>query len=643
MIELDLKQYNFIFDYRNYYLFYKENNNDLRIITLFFFSISLCYSQSDCDSTYYYFHQTTPKSKVLSKINTLKNNSFSKNYYYLIYFSKSKDLDSISKYFKKTIESKSILENKSAKILYFQGLKNKLSDNDSLFLKFSNLAYKKAIIMKDSLTVLYSLSALSQSYDYVNDYPYNQAYLDLLEKKANEYNNSHFKKVHQFLNGNYYLFRNNIKKALSSYHGLLRNKFDRKDSILILSTYNSMGVLFETVKKNSDSAIYYYDKKIEFINATPSYQNDKSYFNTYINIGNSYLSKNDLKNAELYYIKANSINISENKIFYKSLIEKNLSKLYKKKNNFELAFFHLKNYIRFNDSLKKEDQRIAIANIQEQYDNEKLRADNLEIEGKRKQNFNLLMGAFAFILFGGITAFLIQKNTKRKQKLAEQEKALETQKLATVLKEQELLSIDAMIEGQEKERQRIANDLHDDLGGLMATIKLHFNVLQDKQTPELFDKTNTLLDEAYQKIRTIAHAKNSGVIAKQGLLKAIQNMADKVSTSNKIKIEVVDHGLEDRLENSLELTIFRIIQELVTNIIKHAKATEVTIHLTNHDESLNIMVEDNGKGFNPSQITTKSKGMGISSIDKRIEHLNGSMTIESEPDKGTTIIIDIST
>ena len=69
---------------------------------------------------------------------------------------------------------------------------------------------------------------------------------------------------------------------------------------------------------------------------------------------------------------------------------------------------------------------------------------------------------------------MIYKNTKRKQKLAEQEKALETQKLATVLKEQELRSIDAMIEGQEKERQRIANDLHDDLGGLMATVKLHF-------------------------------------------------------------------------------------------------------------------------------------------------------------------------
>ena len=198
-----------------------------------------------------------------------------------------------------------------------------------------------------------------------------------------------------------------------------------------------------------------------------------------------------------------------------------------------------------------------------------------------------------------------------------------------------------MIEGQEKERQRIANDLHDDLGGLMATVKLHFNALEDKHTPELYEKTNTLIDEAYQKVRTVAHAKNSGVIAKQGLLKAVEQMADRVSDLNKININVMDHGLEDRLENSLELTIFRIIQELITNIIKHADASEANIHITNHEDALNIMVEDNGVGFNPSQITKTKKGMGISSIDKRVEHLNGKMTIESEIQKGTTIIIDI--
>ena len=118
-------------------------------------------------------------------------------------------------------------------------------------------------------------------------------------------------------------------------------------------------------------------------------------------------------------------------------------------------------------------------------------------------------------------------------------------------------------------------------------------------------------------------------------------MAAKVSTANTIQIDVIDHGLDYRLENSLELTIFRIIQELIANTIKHAQATEASIHLTNHEDNLNIMVEDNGIGFKPKQNNKTNEGMGLGSIDKRVSHLNGTLTIESEHNSGTTVIIDI--
>ncbi len=434
------------------------------------------------------------------------------------------------------------------------------------------------------------------------------------------------------------LNKNNGAESIKYFKKVITISKQSDDSLNIAYALENIGTVHQTTLNNLDSAMYY-TKKVVFI--YKKFGDKNALFNNYNNQAEQYKLLKNYSEAINLYLKADSIPIEKHIKKSKIILYENLANAYELNKNYIHSTLYLKKLDSLKGNINDAFQNIEISKIKEQYNNEKLRANNLEIEGKRKQNFNLLMGAFAFIFFGGITAFLIHKNTKRKQKLAEQEKALETQKLATVLKEQELLSIDAMIKGQEKERQRIANDLHDDLGGLMATVKLHFNVLKDKQTPELFDKTTHLIDEAYQKIRSIAHAKNSGVIAKQGLLKAIQNIADKVSTSNKIKIEVVDHGLENRLENSLELTIFRIVQELVTNIIKHAEATESTIHLTNHDESLNIMVEDNGKGFNQSQVTTRNKGMGISSIDKRIEHLNGTMTIESEIDKGTTIIIDI--
>jgi signal transduction histidine kinase len=95
------------------------------------------------------------------------------------------------------------------------------------------------------------------------------------------------------------------------------------------------------------------------------------------------------------------------------------------------------------------------------------------------------------------------------------------------------------------------------------------------------------------------------------------------------------------MENSLELTIFRIIQELITNIVKHAEATVGSIQFTKHEKSLNILIEDNGKGFKLSKIETSSEGIGLYNIEKRIEYLEGNFTIDSTLGKGTSIIIDI--
>ncbi len=416
------------------------------------------------------------------------------------------------------------------------------------------------------------------------------------------------------------------------------------DNMNLGSVYKDLGK-YETSLSYTKAGLPYLLKIKDTTNIAYNYNNQAEAY--------KYLKNYDL--SKLYFQKAHAMNIKSNKTKSKIIFYENMADLYAKENEFKLAYQYQNKYKALSDSINDKEQDLKIQDYKTKYqtaEKEKeilrLSNENLEIEAKRseseakrKENQNLAIGLGGSLALGSIIAFLIFKNTKRKQKLAEQEKVLESQKLATVLKEQELKAIDAMIEGQEKERQRIANDLHDDLGGLMATVKLHFNALKDKDSPELYEKTNNLIEEAYQKVRSVAHAKNSGVIAKQGLLKAVRHMAEKISASNEIQIDVLGHGLDNRLENSLELTSFRIIQELITNVIKHAEASEATIHLTNHEDSINIMVEDNGKGFNPSQVTKTKKGMGISSIDKRVEHLDGKLTIESEKNKGTTVIIDI--
>ncbi len=206
------------------------------------------------------------------------------------------------------------------------------------------------------------------------------------------------------------------------------------------------------------------------------------------------------------------------------------------------------------------------------------------------------------------------------------------------------MTLDAMIAGQESERKRISEDLHDNLGSSLTTIKLFFENLKsqnkDPETKDIFNKTEVLLAETYEKVRTMSHARGNGLLASRGLIPAVQELAQRINSSNKIDFEVHHFGLDQRLENSVELTLFRILQELTTNIVKHSGANEASINITSHTDSINIMVEDNGRGFSASPLPRKS-GMGLSSIEKRVENMEGTFVVDSTLGRGTTITMDI--
>lgn len=438
-----------------------------------------------------------------------------------------------------------------------------------------------------------------------------------------------------------YFNSENSKKAIEYYNKIIPLVLKNKDTVRVGHIYTNIGSVHSSIIKNYDSALYYIKK------AVPILLKNKDSLNlsyNYNNQGNQYKFLGKYHTAIAYYKKANAIPLKKHKAKTKKLYYKNIAEVYDSIQDYKNATLFLNKLIKLKDSINDTSQNTTIVGIKEKYDNEKLRADNLQKEVKIKHDRNLLNMVSLLLLFVAITSILVYYNIKRKQKIIQNEKFIEQQKVSNLLKEQELIAIDAMIEGQEKERQLIASDLHDDLGALMTTLQYNFENLynhrESEESESLFKQTKTLIKEAYQKIRLIAQAKNSGVIAKQGLLKAIKNNVHKIAKLNNIQIEIKEYGLENRLQNTLEITIFRIVQELLTNIIKHAKATQVIIHIINHKESLNIMVEDNGVGFNIENIA-KSEGMGIKSIEKRVEFLEGTITIESIIEKGTTIIIDI--
>ncbi|MFS4467127.1 ATP-binding protein [Maribacter sp. 2210JD10-5] len=413
------------------------------------------------------------------------------------------------------------------------------------------------------------------------------------------------------------------------------------DALMSAKIHHNVGVLFAEHTIYLDSALYHYDLALKEYQK----QNLIDYISyIYNNKATVYKKQGDYASAIDNYLKADSLPIKEYRKNNKQSLYASLADAYEKNNDYGNQAKYLKLHLAYKDSVNEETQNTAMLDIQTKYEVEKKENENLKL----KQNKTWLTVGLSILTLLLLLSYLAYKNQLSKKKIAESAKEIEQQKVEKLLKDQEINGIDAMIEGQEKERQRIADDLHDNLGSLLATLKLHFQNFKirkeriENQEKELLNKTDNLIEEAYRKVRSMAHAKNAGVKSNVGLLPAIKNFAAKVTIVNQLVIDVEDHGMEERLENSLEIGIFRIIQELITNVIKHSKATESTIHLTHHEDNINIMVEDNGIGFDSSKLKF-AQGMGLYSIRKRVENINGRLIIDSIVSRGTTIIIDIPT
>lgn len=408
--------------------------------------------------------------------------------------------------------------------------------------------------------------------------------------------------------------------------------------------YDNLAVFYNEIQKKPDSALFYLDKALH-INLE-----NKSDYNiclNYINQAGVYYYKKEHQQAIRLLKKAMTIQLNRDAKSIRATIYLFLSMNYNGLKDYQHAYESLSKSHELQDVVSNEKQETKISEFHTQYKTQEKEIENLSLKNKLQTN-KIIMYAFLlllviFIVFG----ILVYKNISKKKTIAEQEKLIETQKLEKTLKDQELHDIDLMLESQEKERQHIANDLHDHLGSMLATLKLNFQNLKrqtndlPEQQQKLYDKTDSLIEDAYQSVRNIAHLKNLGVVGNQGLLTAVKKMAEKMSVIEKFTINVIPFGLNERLDNQIEVSLFRMIQELCTNIIKHSQADEVNIYLTQDEVSnINIMIEDNGQGFDPANITSKD-GMGLKAIEKKVEQMGGTFTIDSIRSKGTTVILDI--
>ena len=409
----------------------------------------------------------------------------------------------------------------------------------------------------------------------------------------------------------------------------------RNDKFSLARIYNNLGNMYlETDYSQSEKYL------IQALEVRKETKNNDGIGTLYNNLGYLYLQKGNPKKSIPYFENALKFGEGTNE----STVLNNLSNAHKKLGNYKSALQFTERKTAFNDSILQVENQKVIAEISTKYETEKkekeilnLKNTNLETDIKRKQNRNLLYTVLGLLFVGLILAYSWIRNSRKKRIIAEQRQELESQKVERLLKEQELIGLDAMIEGQEKERQRIAEDLHDSLGGKLSALKLFVEEVKNTDNA-LYEKIKTVLDESYEDVRDISHQKNIGAMIDKGLIPAVNIIANRLKSTKKLNVEVTNIDLKQKIKNFIELQLFRIIQELITNTLKHARANTVSIQFSEESNTLNVVYEDDGVGYDPE--STK-KGVGLKNIRNRIQKIGGSMVVDSNPGNGTTVILNV--
>lgn len=217
------------------------------------------------------------------------------------------------------------------------------------------------------------------------------------------------------------------------------------------------------------------------------------------------------------------------------------------------------------------------------------------------------------------------------------------QQIADLQQKQELNTLNGMLEGEEKERRRIAQELHDGIGNALSSIQIQLNTIEAK-LPEINDnsqyqKASKLIDDTCVEVRNLSHNMMPASLTKLGWQKAIEELIDRLQDNDKLQFHLEDLiGRNIRLNEKIEITIYRIVQELLQNILKHANATEVIVQISKPETEIQLLVEDDGSGFNKY---SAQKGLGLTGIETRLKSIDGSMNIDSSPNNGTSIEISI--
>ena len=364
------------------------------------------------------------------------------------------------------------------------------------------------------------------------------------------------------------------------------------------------------------------------------------------NIGRTYQALGKYNEAASWLERSNNIAITYNYMPQRKITLKQFFLLYNESGEPAKAVAVANELFNISDSLaivQNNNRRIIMDAVFESGNKEK-KITALEQEKELQQLRFKQKNIFNYILIASVITLLIifllsYRNYKQKQKLQQQ-------RIRELEKDKQLVAIDSMLKGQEDERTRLAKDLHDGLGGMLSGVKFSLmnmksNLIIDHENVVVFERSLDMLDTSIQELRRVAHNMMPEALVKFGLDEALKDYCINLNNTHILNVQYQSFGMEQRIEDTTEIIIYRIAQELLNNVFKHAKATEVLVQLLREENRLSITVEDNGKGFDINELE-KSKGSGWANIKSRVDYLKGKLDLHSDAAKGTSVNIEIN-
>jgi len=604
-----------------------------RITSLFlFFSISLLWGQNQGQHFTAFGHNPTiPNDSLFININQAKGFDaiFNATQDLIVFHKKVGNIDSIIMYANR-LHDQTLISGSKNKTYYLATTSQQIGDeklnkglfDDALKWYLSGIEYSKDLenkvpYYKNEIGFAISKFARNDKREGI------EIIKECIEKAPNAY--VKYKATYNFakmlyFEGKHEEARENFEESLNYYQ---TEEYPKEE----LSTLLNLGIISNALNENNEAL----DLFFKVFNKAMQNQ----YYDLYISSGNAigelYLKLEDYDNAIKILTTTYANALQWENLQAQRKVLNTLRLAHSKISDYKNAYALMTQLKNLETTILNNQNKSQVNELEVRYET---REKEQEIDRQKTLKQNILIGFLIILLPSIALLYVYYQKLQTQSKLNKTLDEINQQKITSLIKDQQLKLITASVEGEEKERKRIAEELHDSIGGNLASIKLQLSSSKQQNVIKQIDDT-------YNQVRDLSHNLMPKKFTDQAFTSLISEYIHTINNSSNEVISLHIHPKEtiNNLKEIIKVELYKIIQELLTNALKHAKASEINIHITQIDNDIKLLFEDNGVGFKTYEL---KEGLGFQNIKTRLKNINGKMNIDAYVNRGTIIDIDIS-